>query len=111
MLSRTRSAPFPSDRIKNFSRVAFTPPPHGGWQFNAQAELQDTIDEEEAEVPQQQHGQDEGRLAQNVPRSLWLPNAPAAPGGGGQSQSGRRKQLCQKLQLFPGDTLTLWRRR
>ena len=50
--------------------------------------LKDTVDDEEAEVPQQQHSQDKGRPVPNIPGALLLRNTPAAPGE--QSQSGRR---------------------
>ena len=45
------------------------------------SQLKDTIDDEEAEVPEQQNSQNEGRTVQNVPRAFLLLNAPAAPGG------------------------------
>lgn len=43
--------------------------------------MKDTVDDEEAEVAEQQNSQDEGRLVQNVPRAFLLLNTPAAPGG------------------------------
>lgn len=50
------------------------------------SQLKDTVNDEEAEVPEQQNSQDEGRAVQDIPRAFLLLNAPAAPGGG-QSQS------------------------
>ena len=40
----------------------------------------DTVDDEEAEVEEQQNGEDEGRTVQDVPGAFLLLNAPAAPG-------------------------------
>ncbi|TNN48230.1 hypothetical protein EYF80_041590 [Liparis tanakae] len=56
--------------------------------LGARGRREDTVDDEEAEVPQQQNRQDEGRAAQKVPRAFWLLNAPAAPGGQRANQDG-----------------------
>lgn len=45
------------------------------------SQLKDTVDNEEAEVPEQQNSKDEGRAVQDVPRGFLPLNAPAAPGG------------------------------
>lgn len=41
--------------------------------------LMDTVNDEKAEVPEQQDCQDEGRVAQSVLRTFMLLNTPAAP--------------------------------
>ncbi len=76
------------------------------------SQLKDTVDDEEAEVPEQQNSQDEGRAVQNVSRAFLLLNAPAAPGGA-QNQSGssywkhllrqetlREEHFWEKLQVM-----------
>lgn len=42
---------------------------------------EDTVNDQETEVPEQQDGEDEGRMANKVSRGFLLPDTPAAPGG------------------------------
>ncbi len=64
-------------------------------------QLKDTVDDEEAKVPEQQNSQDEGRPTQNVPRAFLSLNAAAAPAGG-QSQSGSSywKQSVESVNII-----------
>lgn len=53
--------------------------------------LKDTVDNQKTKIPEQQDGEDKGRLAHNIPGGFLIAHTPAAPGGG-QSQSGRSRE-------------------
>lgn len=61
--------------------------------------FKDTVHDEEAEVPQQQHCQDEGRLVQNGPAAFLSSDTPAAPGG----RQPIRAELLQQ-EVHPGES-------